>query len=59
VEIFGAGTACVVCPVGSITYLDREIVIPQPEYSLSRRFRDIMGDIHYGRISHPWGVDIE
>jgi len=58
-EFFGAGTACVVCPVGSISYMDQEIVIPQPEHSLSQRFRDTMGDIHYGRMSHPWGVDIE
>jgi len=58
-EIFGAGTACVVCPVGSISYMDREFKIPQAESSLSERFRKVMGDIHYGRLSHPWAVKID
>lgn len=58
-EIFGAGTACVVCPVGSISYLGQEYVMPKIESPLSSRFSETMGDIHYGRISHPWAVAIE
>lgn len=27
-EIFGSGTACVVCPVGSITYMGKTLSIP-------------------------------
>nr|SVE75091.1 EOG090X051P [Daphnia dolichocephala] len=58
-EIFGAGTACVVCPVSSISYEGREYVIPRSESSLSQRFFKTMSDIHYGRMEHPWAVDIE
>nr|SVE87346.1 EOG090X051P [Daphnia similis]SVE87972.1 EOG090X051P [Daphnia similis] len=57
-EIFGAGTACVVCPVSSISYQGREYNIPRSEPSLSQRFLKTMSDIHYGRVQHPWAVDI-
>lgn len=59
IEIFGAGTACVVCPVSSISYQDKEYNIPASEESLSQRFYKTISDIHYGRVQHPWAVDVE
>jgi branched-chain amino acid aminotransferase len=56
-EIFGAGTACVVCPVASISYMGRNLDIPTA--GLSERFFKTMSDIHYGRVPHPWAVDID
>lgn len=59
IEIFGAGTACVVCPVAQIAYEGRVIEIPSGESSLSQRFYKAVSDIHYGRVKHSWAVDIE
>nr|CAG4647008.1 EOG090X051P [Megafenestra aurita]SVE92357.1 EOG090X051P [Megafenestra aurita] len=58
-EIFGAGTACVVCPVASISYQGHEYTIPSTESSLSQRFYKAMGDIHYGRLQHRWAVEVD
>jgi len=58
-EVFGAGTACVVCPVASINYKGVDYRIPTHESSLAQRYYKTMGDIHYGRIKHPWAVDID
>jgi len=60
VEMFGCGTAAVVCPVGSINYEGREIVVPQvaPADSLCAKFFKTITDIQYGRVAHPWTVDI-
>lgn len=57
-EIFGAGTACVVCPVASVSYLGHKYEIEQSETSLSQRFYKTMSDITYGRVKHPWAVEI-
>ena len=58
-EMFGAGTACVVCPVASITYQGTVYNVPTTESSLSQRFYQTMSNIHYGRVRHSWAVDIE
>uniref|UniRef100_A0A2C9JWQ8 Branched-chain-amino-acid aminotransferase n=2 Tax=Biomphalaria glabrata TaxID=6526 RepID=A0A2C9JWQ8_BIOGL len=54
-EVFGAGTACVVCPVSKILYLDQELLIKtDTENSLTQRFFSEITDIHYYRKPHPW-----
>lgn len=58
IEVFGAGTACVVCPVSNISYQGQDYAIAQSESSLSQRFYKTMGDITYGRVAHPWAVEV-
>lgn len=61
IEVFGAGTACVVCPVNKVTYGDRELHIPTMENGpkLATRFLSTLNDIQYGHISKPeWQVVI-
>lgn len=58
-EVFGAGTACVVCPVANISYQNRDYKIPPSDSPLSQRFFKTMSDIHYGRVQHPWAVAID
>ncbi|XP_071955703.1 branched-chain-amino-acid aminotransferase, cytosolic-like [Antedon mediterranea] len=60
-EIFGAGTACVVCPVGSILYKDETLNIPTMENGApyATRFFDTLLDIQYGKIPSPWVYDID
>ncbi|XP_067214671.1 branched-chain-amino-acid aminotransferase, cytosolic isoform X2 [Linepithema humile] len=61
-EIFGAGTACVVSPVSYIDFMDQELHIPttkqsEPVYQMLRKY---LLDIQYGVISdHPWCIVIE
>jgi len=60
-EVFGAGTACIVSPVGHIIYKNRQkgiyedLVIPTMENTpnLMQRFYDTITDIQYGRIAQP------
>ncbi|CAD5215964.1 unnamed protein product [Bursaphelenchus okinawaensis] len=59
-QIFGAGTACVVSPVGRILYRNKEtneyedIFIPtMTAGNLMQRLYSTMTDIHYGRIEKP------
>lgn len=60
-EMFGAGTACIVCPVERVRYMERDIHIPTPEgdASLSHRILSTLSDIQYGRIEHPWSDPID
>ncbi|GIX94994.1 branched-chain-amino-acid aminotransferase, mitochondrial [Caerostris darwini] len=60
-EIFGSGTACVVCPVGSISYLDETISVPtlKSETALYRRFSNVLLDIQYGKVPSKWAVPID
>lgn len=54
-EVFGAGTACVVCPVNKITYGEKVLHIPTMENGpkLAGRFLQTLNDIQYGRVSKP------
>jgi|ERR1711937_59492 len=54
-EVFGAGTACVVCPVNRVTYGDRTLHIPTMENGpkLATRFLETLNGIQYGTISKP------
>nr|CAG4645495.1 EOG090X051P [Lynceus sp. MCZ IZ 141354] len=60
-EIFGAGTACVVSPVDRILYGETSYAVPTMEHDrpLNQRFLKAMNDIQYGRIQHPWCIPLE
>lgn len=55
-EVFGAGTACVVCPVGSLLYKGQTYQIPtmQNGPELATRFFKELTDIQYGRTKRDW-----
>lgn len=55
-EVFGAGTACVVCPVGSLLYRGQTLNIPTMENGpdLAKRFFQELTDIQYGRMESEW-----
>ncbi|XP_056263103.1 branched-chain-amino-acid aminotransferase, cytosolic-like isoform X2 [Pseudoliparis swirei] len=55
-EVFGAGTACVVCPVGSLLYGEKTYEIPtmQNGPDLAKRFHKELTDIQYGRKASDW-----
>ncbi|XP_061555752.1 branched-chain-amino-acid aminotransferase, mitochondrial [Phycodurus eques] len=55
-EVFGAGTACVVCPVGSLLYKGQTYNIPtmQNGPDLAKRFYKELTDIQYGRKASEW-----
>uniref|UniRef100_A0A3Q2QCN8 Branched-chain-amino-acid aminotransferase n=1 Tax=Fundulus heteroclitus TaxID=8078 RepID=A0A3Q2QCN8_FUNHE len=55
-EVFGAGTACVVCPVGSLLYKGKTYQIPtmQNGPDLAKRFFKELTDIQYGRKPSDW-----
>ncbi|MBN3295743.1 BCAT1 protein, partial [Amia calva] len=55
-EVFGAGTACVVCPVGSLLYKGQTHDIPtmQNGPDLTKRFLKELTDIQYGRNESDW-----
>ncbi|XP_034045952.1 branched-chain-amino-acid aminotransferase, mitochondrial [Thalassophryne amazonica] len=55
-EVFGAGTACVVCPVGSLFYQEKVYQIPTMENGpdLAIRFYKELTDIQYGRTPSDW-----
>jgi len=63
VEIFGAGTACIVSPVKCISYEGEDLQIPlDPENPkeqagpFTRRLNKTILDIQYGEVEHPWSV---
>ncbi|XP_064178178.1 branched-chain-amino-acid aminotransferase, cytosolic-like [Anguilla rostrata] len=53
-EVFGAGTACVVCPVGSLLYKGKTYKIPTPKNGPAMRFHKELTDIQYGRKKSNW-----
>ncbi|XP_010779799.1 branched-chain-amino-acid aminotransferase, mitochondrial [Notothenia coriiceps] len=53
-EVFGAGTACVVCPVGSLLYRGTTYQVPTIQNGLAKRFHKELTDIQYGRKSSEW-----
>ncbi|CAI2166698.1 17441_t:CDS:2 [Funneliformis geosporum] len=62
-EMFGAGTACIVSPIKGIHYRGRDLNVPLDPNDLSRaagpitkRFADILMGIQYGEIPHEWSV---
>ncbi|XP_039909675.1 branched-chain-amino-acid aminotransferase, mitochondrial-like isoform X1 [Hirundo rustica] len=59
-EMFGAGTACVVCPVGEILYQDKLHPVPTMENGprVAGRFLRELSDIQYGRVPSPWAQPV-
>ncbi|XP_070802832.1 branched-chain-amino-acid aminotransferase, cytosolic isoform X3 [Pituophis catenifer annectens] len=57
-EMFGAGTACVVCPVSTILYLGENLQIPTMENGpqIATRFWNQLSDIQYGREDSDWTI---
>ncbi|XP_056309553.1 branched-chain-amino-acid aminotransferase, mitochondrial isoform X3 [Danio aesculapii] len=55
-EVFGSGTACVVCPVGSLLYKGQTYQIPTMKNGpdLAKRFHKDLTDIQYGRLQRDW-----
>uniref|UniRef100_A0A336LH67 Branched-chain-amino-acid aminotransferase n=1 Tax=Culicoides sonorensis TaxID=179676 RepID=A0A336LH67_CULSO len=60
-EMFGAGTACVVSPIERIHYLEEDLMIPTmtQENAIFRKILQSLTDIQYGKIDHPWARVIE
>jgi branched-chain amino acid aminotransferase len=60
-EMFGAGTAAVVSPVGSIVYKDSEVVpvVSKEAGPLAMRVYKSLLDIQYGKVDHPWSVVVK
>ncbi|KAH8555786.1 aminotransferase [Umbelopsis sp. PMI_123] len=65
IEMFGAGTACIVSPIKCINYEDEDLQIPldpqNPEEQagpFTKRVNQTILDIQYGNIEHPWSVVI-
>ncbi|XP_021955005.1 branched-chain-amino-acid aminotransferase, cytosolic [Folsomia candida] len=60
-EVFGAGTACIVCPVSAISFQGTKYDIPtsEQESPVYQKFLKQLSDIYYGHISHPWGVLVD
>ncbi|KAI9595454.1 aminotransferase [Syncephalis fuscata] len=66
IEMFGAGTACIVSPIKLINYLNHDINVPlnpkDPSSQagpLTKRFNDTLLGIQYGEIEHPWSVVVD
>jgi len=63
-EIFGTGTAATIVPIGNILYKDKLYSISNPDDDpdskefLSSKFLKHLSDIQYGKIVHPWSMDI-
>lgn len=60
-ELFGAGTACIVSPIDRINYMGSDILIPtmEQEKPLFEQIKTILTDIQYGKIDHPWATVID
>ncbi|XP_003387852.1 PREDICTED: branched-chain-amino-acid aminotransferase, cytosolic-like [Amphimedon queenslandica] len=60
-EMFGAGTACVVCPISDILYLNESLHIPTMENGpeVAKRFYKELTDIQYGVVEHDWTVVVD
>ncbi|XP_049639778.1 branched-chain-amino-acid aminotransferase, cytosolic isoform X3 [Suncus etruscus] len=55
-EMFGSGTACVVCPVSEILYKDQTLHIPTMDNGpkLASRILNKLSDIQYGKEESDW-----
>ncbi len=54
-ELFGAGTAAVVSPIGSFGYRDKLYELPDLENSYADHFKKRITDIQYNRAEDPFG----
>ena len=55
-EIFGAGTAAIICPVGKINYKNKEYIVNNNETGpWAQRFFDTLTGIQYGELEDKYG----
>ncbi|MDR3238893.1 MAG: branched-chain amino acid aminotransferase [Clostridiales bacterium] len=55
-EAFGTGTACVICPIGCLSWADREITLSGGQTGeLSKKLYDELTGIQYARRPDPFG----
>ena len=61
IEIFGAGTACVVQPVYRIKFQNQNIDLPMGDESnkLSSKLINKITEIYYGKIPHKWMMPVD
>jgi len=59
-ELFGAGTACVVCPIERILYDGTELEIPTMvnNAALTMRLHKALTDIQFGKTPSSWTVEV-
>jgi len=59
-EMFGAGTACIVCPVERIVYEGKtyDLATMNKGAPLTNRFHDELVNIQFGRKPSKWTVDV-
>ncbi|OXU22053.1 hypothetical protein TSAR_002560 [Trichomalopsis sarcophagae] len=60
-ELFGAGTACIVSPVSYIEYMGQGLHIPTLDHAepVHRLIHKQLTEIQYGYVDHPWAMPIE
>ncbi|KAF9930695.1 hypothetical protein FBU30_000156 [Linnemannia zychae] len=65
IEMFGAGTACIVCPIKKIHYDGHDIHVPldptdktSQAGKLTKRINDSIMDIQYGEVEGPKGWSV-
>ncbi|KAI9223826.1 aminotransferase [Blastocladiella britannica] len=65
-EMFGAGTACIVSPIKNVHYKDKDIAVPLDPKDptsqagpLTKRFNDTILGIQYGEIPSKWSVVVD
>lgn len=60
-EMFGCGTACVICPIERLYHRGENLHIPTIEQSssLASRILKAITDIQYGVVPHSWAVEVE
>jgi len=60
-ELFGAGTACVVCPIERILYDGKQLEIPTMANNtpITMRLHKELTDIQYGKTASSWTVDVD
>jgi len=59
-ELFGAGTACIVCPIERILYDGTELEIPTMvnNAALTMRLHKALTDIQFGKTPSSWTVEV-
>jgi len=59
-EMFGAGTACIVCPVERILYEGKSYNLATMDKGapITNRFHDELVDIQFGRKPSKWTVNV-
>lgn len=59
-EVFGAGTAAVISPVGQLTWNGRTITVNEQKIGqLSKRIYDAITGIQYGKLEDPFGWTVK